>query len=139
MDVRCLYNPRKDGRPFHTKRSARCFGGLLPVFFDDGFASSRGFFFNPFCSDSLLAPVTFFGDCCVLGLAFSGLDLKLGQYPQLTPFASRCYKRYRRVLEECIGTVGVAQLVERQTVDLDVAGSNPVTHPKRSTRALIAG
>ena len=25
--------------------------------------------------------------------------------------------------------VGVAQLVERQTVDLDVAGSNPVTHP----------
>ena len=26
--------------------------------------------------------------------------------------------------------VGVAQLVERQTVDLDVAGSNPVTHPK---------
>ena len=26
-------------------------------------------------------------------------------------------------------TVGVAQLVERQTVDLDVAGSNPVTHP----------
>ena len=27
--------------------------------------------------------------------------------------------------------VGVAQLVERQTVDLDVAGSNPVTHPNR--------
>ena len=26
--------------------------------------------------------------------------------------------------------VGVAQLVERQTVDLDVAGSNPVTHPR---------
>ena len=25
--------------------------------------------------------------------------------------------------------MGVAQLVERQTVDLDVAGSNPVTHP----------
>ena len=25
--------------------------------------------------------------------------------------------------------VGVAQLVERQTVALDVAGSNPVTHP----------
>ena len=29
--------------------------------------------------------------------------------------------------------VGVAQLVERQTVDLDVAGSNPVTHPMLST------
>ena len=28
--------------------------------------------------------------------------------------------------------VGVAQLVERQTVDLDVAGSNPVTHPIRA-------
>ena len=26
--------------------------------------------------------------------------------------------------------VGVAQVVERQTVALDVAGSNPVTHPK---------
>ena len=25
--------------------------------------------------------------------------------------------------------MGVAQLVERQTVDLEVAGSNPVTHP----------
>ncbi len=25
--------------------------------------------------------------------------------------------------------VSVAQLVERQTVDLDVAGSNPVAHP----------
>ena len=29
-----------------------------------------------------------------------------------------------------VDTVGVAQLVERQTVDLDVAGSNPVTHPR---------
>jgi hypothetical protein len=28
--------------------------------------------------------------------------------------------------------VSVAQLVERQTVDLDVAGSNPVAHPKSS-------
>jgi hypothetical protein len=28
--------------------------------------------------------------------------------------------------------VGVAQLVERQTVDLDVAGSNPVTHPNHT-------
>ncbi len=26
--------------------------------------------------------------------------------------------------------VSVAQLVELQTVDLDVAGSNPVAHPK---------
>ncbi len=67
------------------------------------------------------------------------LHLKFGHHPQLTPFASRCYKGYRRVLEECIGTVGVAQLVERQTVDLDVAGSNPVTHPKRNMRARIAG
>ena len=35
-------------------------------------------------------------------------------------------------------TVGVAQLVERQTVDLDVAGSNPVTHPKQRQRMARA-
>ncbi len=29
-------------------------------------------------------------------------------------------------------TVSVAQLVELQTVDLDVAGSNPVAHPNSS-------
>ena len=42
------------------------------------------------------------------------------------------------MLQKCDGNwpscpavaVGVAQVVERQTVDLDVAGSNPVTHPK---------
>ncbi len=33
-------------------------------------------------------------------------------------------------------TVSVAQLVERQTVDLDVAGSNPVAHPKRILERL---
>ena len=29
--------------------------------------------------------------------------------------------------------LGVAQLVERQTVALDVAGSNPVAHPKKDS------
>ena len=52
-----------------------------------------------------------------------------GRAPQLTPFAARCYKRNSAIVGAHIGTVGVAQLVERQTVDLDVAGSNPVTHP----------
>jgi hypothetical protein len=30
-----------------------------------------------------------------------------------------------------LNVVGVAQLVERQTVALNVAGSNPVAHPKK--------
>ena len=35
--------------------------------------------------------------------------------------------------------MGVAQLVERQTVDLDVAGSNPVTHPIFNNLAHLSG
>ena len=30
---------------------------------------------------------------------------------------------------ETVYTVGVAQVVERQTVDLGAVGSNPITHP----------
>ncbi len=52
---------------------------------------------------------------------------------QLTPFAGGCYKRSIAVFSAATEMVGVAQLVERQTVDLDVAGSNPVTHPKQNT------
>ncbi len=33
--------------------------------------------------------------------------------------------------------VGVAQLVERKIVDLQVAGSNPVTHPSNFSRSLF--
>ena len=41
-------------------------------------------------------------------------------------------KKYRCFQRSHAEMVGVAQLVERQTVDLDVAGSNPVTHPKQN-------
>ena len=45
------------------------------------------------------------------------------------PMLQKC-KGHLRVCPSAM--VGVAQLVERQTVDLDVAGSNPVTHPMLS-------
>ncbi len=57
---------------------------------------------------------------------------RLAHEPWLTLIGPGCYKRYNSFSPQHADTVGVAQLVERQTVDLDVAGSNPVTHPKRS-------
>src|SRR5208282_3986408 len=46
------------------------------------------------------------------------------------PSPSNVTKGIRLFSAQRADTVGVAQLVERQTVALDVAGSNPVTHPK---------
>ncbi len=47
----------------------------------------------------------------------------------LTLNVSGCYKGTKPAAGNA---VSVAQLVERQTVDLDVAGSNPVAHPNVS-------
>jgi hypothetical protein len=46
----------------------------------------------------------------------------------LTLHGGGCYKGTNAARGKS-STVSVAQLVERQTVDLDVAGSNPVAHP----------
>ena len=43
---------------------------------------------------------------------------------------SRHYSSHYKVMLSWIAVVGVAQLVERRSVAPNVAGSNPVSHPK---------
>ena len=74
MDVRRLYNSRQDGRPSDARRSDRCFGGLRPVFLDDGFDSEGVLFFDRFCRVSALGAIDLFGRVWMRD------DFKLGQY-----------------------------------------------------------